>query len=66
MKAELNTLMAKGRLRRAAGLACNPRREGAEAVDWLTEDEIQRAHCLTMKISLAETLAVRAAAGVAA
>ena len=60
MSTELDALLALGQSRRAAGLPCNPRRDGLDCVDWLTEDEIQRAYCLTLRRDLAARTGVAA------
>lgn len=62
MKAELAALMALGKSRRAAGQPCNPMREGWDDIDWLDESELQRAHCLNLRIEMAEWAAVGVAA----
>ena len=60
MSAELAALLALGQSRRAAGLPCNPRRDPVAAVDFLTEEEIQRAYYLTLRRDLAARTGVAA------
>ena len=55
MKAELFTLHAIAATRRAAGQPCNPMRDPVADIDWLTEDELQRAHWLGFAIELNAT-----------
>ena len=60
MSTELAALLALGQSRRAAGLPCNPRREGIADADWLDESQIQRAYYLTLRRDLAARTGVAA------
>lgn len=54
---ELDMLHAQAATRRAAGQPCNPHRDGLTNVDWLSLDELDRAHVLGLQGAVAEMLA---------
>jgi len=53
---ELQTLYALAAERRAAGLPCNPHRDGLTDLDWLSLNEIDRVHALGLQAAIVQKL----------
>lgn len=52
MKTELDALLALAASRRAAGLPCNPWRDGLSDVDWLSKAQIDYVFYLQIRLEL--------------